>query len=68
MNVLVNISIDDNLDFAKTLARVRRKGLKVVQAMDQIGIISGQIDDRKLPDLRKMQGLDVEESRAIEVR
>ena len=66
--VTVNISIaSDQPDrFAEIVQSLAAAGLDVTQALPSIGIVSGEIDGSKIPDLRQIDGVAaVEVERAI---
>lgn len=66
----VSVAIEDaNLEeFDAVLKRAKRAGLKARQVLPEIGVVTGTIDDEKLPALRKLKGIaSVEAIRQIQL-
>lgn len=65
MDVAVNLSVDRREDFRKIVGKARDLGLKVTASLDGIGVASGRIDRDRLPQLRRLPGVTVEEDRSV---
>lgn len=66
----VSVAIDDAhlAEFDAVLKRAKRAGLKTTRALPEIGIVTGTIDDEKLPALRKVKGIaSIETERQIQL-
>jgi hypothetical protein len=65
----VNISVadKDQARFAEIVQSLRAAGLEDVQQYESIGTVSGTIDSAKLPDLRQVEGVAVEEGQEVTV-
>ena len=57
--VAVKIVVDDaHLDeFEAVATRLRKSGMEVEDAMPEIGVIFGSVDDKELPQIRKTAGV-----------
>jgi hypothetical protein len=53
----VNVLIDDLEHFSEVVERVRKAGLKVEQALEEVGVVSGSIDSAKLAALERLKGV-----------
>lgn len=65
MDVAVNLAVAEGVDFADAVAKARESGLHVTQALDDLGVVSGQIDRGRLPQLARIPGVSVEEDREV---
>lgn len=57
--VTVNVSIaaDQQDRFQEIVQTLEAAGLDVTQALESIGIVSGEIDASKIPNLRQIDGV-----------
>lgn len=66
----VNIAVsDDYYDrFPEVVAAAKDAGLEVEREMPVVGVVSGSIDHKKLPELNKLRGIaSVEQDRAFQL-
>ena len=63
----VNISVadKDQAQFQQKVELLRAAGLEDAQPFDSIGTVSGKVDSAKLPDLRQVEGVIVEEGEEV---
>lgn len=64
VRVLVTSSVDGLHD---TVAALKKKGLKVDNVMDAIGVVSGEIAEGKLAALREVPGVTVEREGTVQI-
>lgn len=65
--VELNLSIEDEGAFEKTLKKAQAAGLKVTESFKDLGIASGVIESDALVRLRRIPGLHVEENRVVTI-
>ncbi len=68
----VNLSVsvkDDHLPrFSDLVSQMKKTGFNVDQELASAGVVTGSIDDYKVPALRKLTGVaHIEESRTIQI-
>jgi NifB/MoaA-like Fe-S oxidoreductase len=57
-HVLVTIGDNALNHFSKTVEKLRKAGLKVVKAMENVGIVRGEIPKSKLKALSDVEGVE----------
>jgi hypothetical protein len=51
------VLLDENVDAAAVLKRLRAAGFKVEQSMESIGVVTGTVPDGKMASIRKITGV-----------
>jgi hypothetical protein len=57
INVLVRLNREDKADIDQIVDKLAKHGLKIAKKLTTTGIVSGSIEESRLPSLRKVQGV-----------
>jgi hypothetical protein len=64
--VLVTIGDKAQAHFSQMVDKLRKAGLKVVKAMENIGVVRGEVPPKNLEALSRIEGVeDVQEEREV---
>jgi UDP-N-acetylmuramate-alanine ligase len=68
VSLLVSVD-DEHLDrFSEVVRGVEAAGMEVEQKMEDLGVLAGSIDSKKVESLRRVEGIShVEESRGFQL-
>jgi hypothetical protein len=65
--VSLTLSVHDPDRFLPALEHARQAGLTIERSFEDLGVASGSIEQDRLPLLRRIQGLIVEDDRVVAI-